>query len=150
MNIRFANEADKDSWSKFRAELWPESSDNHLSEIEDYFQGKSIDIEVVFIAHANNDEVVGFLELNLRNFAEGSRCSPIPYIEAWYVSKPYRGKGVGKLLIQAAERWSIDNGYTEIASDTTPNNLGSIRAHNKLGYKEVERVVCFLKSLKNG
>ena len=147
MKIRFVNDSDKDSWSKFRTELWPESSDNHVSEIEAYFHGTSIDIDVVFVAETENHDLVGFLELNLRDYAEGSRCSPIPYIEAWFVSKGHRGKGVGRLLIQAAERWALENGYSEIASDTTPNNLDSIKAHKKLGYKEVERVVCFLKTL---
>ncbi len=148
MNIRLVNEDDKDIWCKFRSELWPESSDDHALEIADYFEGNSIDIDVVFVAETATGDQVGFLELNLRDYAEGSRCSPIPYIEAWYVTKPYRGKGVGKSLIQAAEEWSIENGYSEMASDTTLDNLASIQAHNKLGYKEVERIVCFVKPLK--
>lgn len=149
MKIRFVNETDKDIWSRFRTELWPESSDDHGLEIDEYFQGNSIDIDVVFMAETETSDLVGFLEINLRDYAEGSRCSPIPYIEAWFVSKAHRGMGIGKLLIQAAEHWSLENGYSEIASDTTPNNLASINAHKKLGYKEVERVVCFLKPLKN-
>lgn len=149
MNIRLVNEKDKEIWSEFRTELWPDSPDDHMSEIEDYFKGQSIDIDLVFIAETFNSTPMGFLELNLRDYAEGSRCSPIPYIEAWFVVSNQRGKGVGKALVQAAESWAVENGYSEIASDTTPDNLNSINAHKSLGYKEVERVVCFLKSLKS-
>ena len=149
MNIRFVEKSDKETWSRFRGELWPESSDDHASEIESYFEGDSIDIDTVFIAENTDPTTVGFLELNIRNYAEGSRISPIPYIEAWYVAKQHRGKGIGRALIRAAEQWSIENGYTEIASDTTPENTNSINAHKHLGFQEVERVVCFLKQLRN-
>ena len=98
MKIRFVNKKDKDIWLKFRTELWSESSDDLTSEIEEYFRGNSNDIDVVFMAVTENNDPVGFLELNLRDYAEGCRCSPIPYIEAWYVSKSYRGKGIGKLI----------------------------------------------------
>ena len=149
MNIRLAEEKDKAIWSKFRSKLWPGSFDDHLSEIEDFFKGQSIDIDLVFIAELSDCTPVGFIEVNLRDYAEGSRCSPIPYIEAWFVMSDQRGKGIGKALVQAAESWAIDNGYSEIASDTTLDNQNSINAHKHLGYTEVERVVCFLKSLKN-
>ena len=35
----------------------------------------------------------------------------------------------------------------EIASDSEIDNIDSIKAHNALGFKEVERSVCFLKKI---
>jgi aminoglycoside 6'-N-acetyltransferase I len=149
MNIRQINQSDRDAWLTFRRELWPSYSDDHSAEIDAFFQGNSIDIDVVFVAENADCELVGFLELNLRDYAEGSRCSPIPYIEAWFVTKQNRGQGIGKALIQAAETWAIEHSFSEIASDTTPDNIDSIDAHKRLGFREVERVVCFLKPLEN-
>jgi len=38
-------------------------------------------------------------------------------------------------------------GYTEIASDAEMDNADGIAAHRAVGFEEVERVVCFRRSL---
>lgn len=40
-------------------------------------------------------------------------------------------------------------GYREIASDAELENTASRSAHRALGYEEIERVVCFRKSLRD-
>jgi aminoglycoside 6'-N-acetyltransferase I len=50
-------------------------------------------------------------------------------------------------LTQSAEGWARDQVCTEMASDTWLDNDASIRAHKKLGYHEVERLVHFVKQL---
>ncbi|WP_231517041.1 GNAT family N-acetyltransferase [Marinobacterium lacunae] len=119
INIREAEIKDAETWSKLRTELWPNTNDDHRSEI------------------------------NVRNFAEGSRRSKVPYIEAWLVDPEKRGEGVGKALIQKAEQWACSRGYSELASDTDLTNVASISIHKHMGFTETERIVCFIKSLKN-
>ena len=46
-----------------------------------------------------------------------------------------------------AEWLRMRHGLKEIASDTQLDNTVSIHAHTGLGYKEVERLVCFRKAL---
>ncbi|RJP59728.1 MAG: GNAT family N-acetyltransferase [Ignavibacteriales bacterium] len=147
MLIREVSYTDISEWSKMRTSLWPDTEDNHITELEEYFSGKSIDIVQVYIVEVDK-EVVGFMELNIRNFAEGSRLSKLPYIEAWYVKPKHQGKGFGKALIKKAEEWAISLGYTELASDTEINNHKSISLHKELGFIETERIVCFLKKLR--
>ena len=53
--------------------------------------------------------------------------------------------GVGRRLIEAAERWTVAQGLTELASDVEIDNEGSLRAHAALGFDETFRVVQFLK-----
>jgi aminoglycoside 6'-N-acetyltransferase I len=50
-------------------------------------------------------------------------------------------------MTQAAENWIREKGCTEVASDTWLENEPSIRAHVKMGYCEVERLVHFVKKL---
>ncbi|WKZ70880.1 MAG: GNAT family N-acetyltransferase [Melioribacteraceae bacterium] len=147
MLIREVSYTDISEWSKMRTSLWPDTEDNHITELEEYFAGKSIDIVQVYVAEEAK-EIVGFMELNIRNFAEGSRHAKLPYIEAWYVKPEDRGKGYGKALIKKAEEWAISLGYTELASDTEINNHKSISLHKELGFIETERIVCFLKKLR--
>jgi len=147
MNIRPAIPSDAEQWAQMRSELWPDNQDDHPQEIHAFFQGTLIDIDKAIVLETDNGELAGFLELNLRSYAEGSRISPIPYIEAWYVRPEFQHKGYGQQLMSYIENWARNKGFTEIASDTTPDNKRSIKLHKQLGFKQVEQVVCFLKKL---
>jgi len=71
----------------------------------------------------------------------------VGYLEGWYVSPEHRRAGIGRKLVQAAEDWARSKGCTEMASDAELHNTQSQQAHRRLGYEEVERIVCFRKSL---
>ena len=83
----------------------------------------------------------------MRSYAEGCTSSPVAYVEGWWVDPDDRAHGVGRALIAAVEDWARDLNLTEIASDADLDNNDSIGAHLALGYQEVERIVCFRKSL---
>ncbi len=146
MNIRSIQPDDCTAWSRLRTLLWPDTDDAHMSEIEAFFTGQSHDVVAVFVAETMQG-VVAFIELNVRNFAEGSRQGRVPYVEGWLVDPAFQNQGIGKALMSAAESWAVDQGYTELASDTEHDNVKSQEIHAHLGFKEVERVVCFLKAL---
>ena len=148
MNIREATRNDIKAWSEMRTELWPDTDDYHLSEINAFFDGVSIDIEQVYVIE-KVEEVFGFIELNIRNFAEGSRKSSVPYVEGWFIKPGFQSMGYGQKLTETAEFWASSLGFTELASDTEIVNERSIKLHNKMGFKETDRIVCFLKKLKN-
>ncbi|NNF15954.1 MAG: GNAT family N-acetyltransferase [Gammaproteobacteria bacterium] len=148
MIIREAVKNDITAWSQMRTDLWPDTDDQHVAAINEYFLGSSNDIVKAWMA-VSNAEVIGFLELNIRSFAEGSRSKEIPYIEAWYIKPAYRGNSYGALLMQQAEQWAVSCGYSELASDTQTDNDISIAMHKHLGFFETDRIVCFLKRLKN-
>ncbi len=147
MVIREAKPADIAQWSAMRKALWPESEDDHVAEINQYFAGTSIDIVIAYLAEVDA-EVVGFIELNIRSFAEGSRNPRVPYVEGWYIKPEYQGQGYGSQLMQQAEEWALGHGYSELASDTEIDNHHSISLHKRLGFRETERTVCFLKNLQ--
>lgn len=71
----------------------------------------------------------------------------VPYIEGWYVDEDLRGCGHGRRLVLAAEKWVVEQGFSELASDSDLENTDSIAAHKALGFDEVDRIVCFLKKL---
>ena len=147
LRIRAACRADLDEWCRMRTKLWPRTATEHPAELEAFFNGSSIDIVETFMLERTNGALAGFIEINIRNFAEGSRSPKVPYVEAWYVDPDLRGQGYGEKLMVAAETWALNNGFSEIASDTELKNEGGIAAHQALGFTEVERVVCFMKKL---
>jgi aminoglycoside 6'-N-acetyltransferase I len=54
---------------------------------------------------------------------------------------------MGRALLEAAENWSRERGYTEMGSDALIDNEVSHAAHLRSGYEIVDRVVNFRKDL---
>ncbi len=90
---------------------------------------------------------MGFVELTIRNRAEGCATQRIAYLEGWYVEPEARRRGIGAALVRAAEAWGREMGCTEFASDADPGNEAGLAAHRALGFAEVGRAVCFAKEL---
>lgn len=130
-----------------RNALWPDSLDNHIAEIEEFFAGNAVDIVETFIVERPDGKLAGFIELNTRSFADGSRSAHVPYVEAWYTDPDVRGKGVGTSRMEVAERWSLDQGFNGPESDAERTNKGEIAAHKTPGFTEVNRAVCLPKKL---
>lgn len=107
MNIRPIHSDDRAAWSRLRTLLWPQTDDAHKGEIEDFFAGQSHDVVAVFIAEMEQ-QVIAFIELNVRNFAEGSRQNRVPYVEGWLVDPAFQNQGIGRALMSAAESWAMD------------------------------------------
>ncbi len=147
MTVRKIGINDRQIWIRLRSELWPQSGENHIGEIAAFFSGSSIDVEEVFVVENETGEVVGFIELNTREYAEGSRHPSVPYVEAWFVEKRHRHCGYGRELMRAAENWARQNGFSELASDTEISNTRSIELHKQLGFEETQTILCFLKRL---
>lgn len=131
-----------------RAQLWPHADAAELArEARDFSSGAGVPtIDVVFIAD-DDDRQIGFLELSLREFSDGCDSMPVPYVEGWYVEPTARKHGVGKALMRAAEAWSRERGFTELASDTEVGNETSLRAHKRCGFEETERLIKLRKEL---
>ena len=130
-----------------RARLWPDADAELEREARDFAAGLPLPtIDVVFIAE-HGHRAIGFLELALRSFSDGCTSMPVPHVEGWYVEQNERGKGIGRALIGAAEAWSRERGFTELASDTEVHNEASLQAHQRCGFEEVERLIKLRKAL---
>lgn len=146
--IRKAERDDLPEWVRMRRTLWPDETaeGEHEREAQAYFAAPRDG--VTFVAERASGGLAGFVEISLRNYAEGCRSQPVPYIEGWYVDTDLRRQGVGGALIRAAEAWAVAAGYREMASDAEPENEVSLQAHRALGYEEVGRAVCFRRALR--
>ena len=145
MTIREIRETDQPDWVRLREALWPGSLSDHDVETRKYFARRSTAL-LVFVAEVEG-RIVGFLELDFRPYAPACSSSPVPFIEGWYVEPAWQGRGIGRALVEAAEGRAREMGYTEIASDAEMDNADGIAAHRAVGFEEVERVVCFRRSL---
>jgi aminoglycoside 6'-N-acetyltransferase I len=146
--IRAVEGGDVTSWAAMRGRLWPYADAADLLRETQMFVNAPQDgiIAAAFIADGAS-EPLGFIEVSIRAFADGCDSSPIPYVEGWYIEPAARRTGIGRDLMRAAETWARERGFTELASDTELDNLGSQDAHEACGFEEIERQVKFRKSL---
>ncbi|HBY98328.1 MAG: GNAT family N-acetyltransferase [Ardenticatenaceae bacterium] len=149
MRVRAVEVADRGEWLRMRGFLWPEAAEaEHAADIDAFLRGPSEAelVLAVFVCERAPGGLCGFLELSVRSYAEGC-TGAAPYVEGWYVDPDVRGQGIGRALMEAAEQWARERGYTELASDAELENRASHEAHRALGFEEVERAVHFRKAL---
>lgn len=134
------------AWLEMRYALWPDAELDELRAEQAEILAEP-GRNAVLAATLPGWEVIGFIEVSLRDYAEGCSTSPVGYIEGWYVAEAYRRTGVGGALVRAAEAWARGKGCTEMGSDTELDNEISQKAHEALGYTEAGRQVTFWKRL---
>jgi aminoglycoside 6'-N-acetyltransferase I len=145
--VREVGTEDSEDWLRLRCALWPHASESeHRADITQFLSGQSQEPVAVLVA-VTAGAAVGFAELSIRAHAEGCQSKRIAYLEGWYVDPGARGRGIGRALIAAAERWGRSHNCTEFASDAQPGNEQSIRAHHAVGFEDAGLVRCFRKQL---
>jgi aminoglycoside 6'-N-acetyltransferase I len=145
ITIRRLRSSDRGRWLELRHRLWPHASRARLREEVAYLLARR-DF-VAFVAVEPAGELVGFIEATLHADAPGCRTHPVAYLEGWYVEPDYRRQGTGRELVRRAERWAVERGCREIASDALVENSVSRTAHRALGYSEVELLAHFRRTL---
>jgi aminoglycoside 6'-N-acetyltransferase I len=126
-------------------ELWEDCSFDE--ELENYKSIIGSEHQICFLAK-DDEEYIAFVLVGIRNnYVEGSQELPVAYIEGIYVKPAYQKKGIAKKLTKMAEDWAKRKGLKQIASDSNTDNTSSIAFHKKIGFNEVERIVCFIKDI---
>jgi aminoglycoside 6'-N-acetyltransferase I len=150
-SIRQAQISHQDEIAKMCAVLWPETSiEEHRQEISRLLTSGMYGIlpATILTSYYEDGTLNGFLQVGLRSHADGCDPSqPVGFIEGWFVYEHFRGQGIGKALMRAAENWARDHGCKEMASDTWIDHESSKKAHEALGFEIVDRCINFRKEL---
>ena len=127
-------------------DLWPNSNENELFKV---FRDSIDSTKEATVIYKDKNMVVGFILLSLRyDHVPGSSSKPVGYIEGIYVVPKYRKKGIGKKLAIFGEEWAKQKGCKEYASDAELTNIVSHEFHRKIGFKEANKLVCFIKQIE--
>lgn len=121
MTIRPLQPQDLRAYFALRTALWPDSEADFELEVSKILNNHRL---ASFVAEQNG-QLVGFVEVSLRDYAEGCESSPVGYLEGWYVAPKHRKTGIGRRLVQAAEDWARARGCSEMASDSELSNTPS-------------------------
>ncbi len=134
-----------ESLAKLAAMLWRDNSVNELiNEFAEIMAGG----KAQFFLKYENILPVGFAQCQLRyDYVEGTNTSPVGYLEGIFIKEEYRNRGYAKELLAECEAWAKSSGCKEFASDCEIDNTDSFRFHKAMNFTEVNRIVCFAKTL---
>lgn len=129
-------------------ELWPDATIPEL--LTEFRERLSSDKDLLYICKRKDHSPVGFIHLSLRmEYVEGVSSFPVGYVEGIYVRKQYRRKGIASQLLRLGESWALEKGCTDLASDSEIRNPVSHPFHLSAGFCEVNRIVCYVKPIRN-
>src|SRR5262245_57432926 len=100
VEIRGLRPDEHHTWLRLRELLWPETSREELAREQEEILA-DLERKSVLVATSPDGELVGFVEVALRDWAEGCCTRPVGYIEGWYVEPGHRRSGVGRKLVAA-------------------------------------------------
>ncbi len=141
---RRAQKKDLDILTALALKLWPGHEAWELRrDLEGIMDGGG-----AFFLAREGEYTVGFAQCQLRHdYVEGTENSPVGYLEGIYVEPSFRGRGIARQLLSAAENWAREQGCNEFASDCELDNRESLAFHLGLGFREANRIICFVKEL---
>ena len=139
--------SDFEEWLRMRIALWPELADQQDRGAHEAEEWLAREDAVVMVAEREGGDLAGFAEVGERDYADGCDTSPVAYLEGWYVDADVRRRGIGTALVDAAVEWARRQGYRELASDALLEETVSQRAHEAVGFIEIERAVRYRRQI---
>ncbi|MEY8413279.1 aminoglycoside 6'-N-acetyltransferase [Lachnospiraceae bacterium 62-26] len=143
--VRKAGKEDLETLADLAVLLW----DGHtVDELIDEFADIISEGKSQFFLKYENDIPVGFVHCQLRyDYVEGTKTTPVGYLEGIFVREDYRKQGYAKELLMECEAWAKENGCQEFASDCEIDNTNSFHFHKAMDFTEANRIICFSKKL---
>lgn len=105
------------------------------------------DDQACFVAVSDDDRLLGFIEVSLRNIVDGCDDGPVGYVEGLFVLPAKRRQGIGKALIARAIDWFREAGCTDMATDSELDDAEAQAYWQRIGFDEIWRIVQFRKPL---
>jgi ribosomal protein S18 acetylase RimI-like enzyme len=110
---------DKDKWTKTFFEMFEKLSKKDTSKI--------------LVAEDENHAFLGYLFVGEgSNMMTGLRHG---YIYDIFVNEEFRGKGIGRILLEKAESYCREKRYSRILLMVSTSNEPAIRLYDKMGFK---------------
>lgn len=105
-----------------------------LSEFSQMAEERSIsERDAIFVA-TNGAEYIGLIGAFFDNH------SGEPFISSMWVAPSHRRKGIGAMLVRAAQRWLASLGATKVYARVTSTNRSAIIFYESLGFEATDIV----------
>lgn len=137
--------ADAKAVAALACELWTDHSAEEMAAEYDFLLARE---DAAVFLYKEHEKAIGFAQCQLRrDYVEGTKTSPVGYLEGIYVREDARRQGIARKLLSACESWAKAQGCSEFASDCELGNKDSQRFHQAVGFAEANRIIAFVKKL---
>jgi aminoglycoside 6'-N-acetyltransferase I len=144
IQIERAGKKDVPAVAALAARMWDASEEDLAEEFASLADNPET---TVFVARLDG-QTVAFAQCQLRHdYVEGTKTSPVGYLEGVFTAEPQRRKGLAAALLAACEDWARDCGCTEFASDCELGNTESQEFHQAVGFEEASRLVAYVRKI---
>lgn len=82
-------------------------------------------------------EIVGFLSGEIREGSPAFSPKTWAAVEDIYVTRTYRGRGIGRALVEACGEWARDKGADGVSLQVAAGNERARKFYDGLGFREV-------------
>ena len=143
--VKKAINSDKKVLAELAVQMWDSHTAEELEEkFEEIINSEKVALFIKYI----DGLAIGFAQCGLRvDYVEGTKSSPVGYLEGIFIEEKYRCNGFAKELLKACEQWAKEKGCREFASDCELDNNESLKFHMAMGFEEANRIVCFRKEI---
>ena len=86
----------------------------------------------VFVAYDDQNDFMGYVMTG----GMGGSAIPVGMIFDIFVLEPFRKRGIGKMLIETAERYCKDEGMWRVKLEVADNNPIARELYKKMGFKD--------------
>lgn len=138
---------DFDALLELGQKLWKDSTKSELKVLFNSFFDS--DHQKTILARDYRGIPIGFVIFSIRtDYVEGAKQSPTGYLEGIYVEPAYRKKGIARTFLSLGEQWMVKMNCVQMGSDTWLTDTESRKFHKKLGFKEEDELVHFIKEIQ--
>jgi glucosamine-phosphate N-acetyltransferase len=141
-HIRYCEAVDFESVQKLLKQLWPDG-DCKPEELQIVFNRALSSTMQKLVVAIIGDSVVGFCSLTLKNNLW--QAGTLGVIDELVVDQQYRGKGIGKSLIEHMTEVALQNRCKRIELDSSFHRVEAHQFYEHLGF--VKRAYWFSKPL---
>jgi len=133
VSIREAVAADTHDVTRLLIELGCSAESADVRRRIEQLQGGAVDR--IFLAEVDG-RVVGLLGIHIVPLLHRE---PLGRITALVVTKAHRGRGIGRDLLVAAERWALEQGCTQVELNSGDHHRPSHAFYHRTGYRIDDR-----------
>lgn len=117
-----------------------------LQEIQDRFQSILNHPDyALYVAKSTDHEILGWIQINKQPLS--LLTGPTVEVAALVVDENCRGQGIGKALLQVAEKWALENNITTVQLRSNISRQDAHRFYVREGYDGAKQSILFTKKL---